>query len=177
MTDQPPYQPTTVDQFRPIPTPPAPRRGMKTRLLLVGAGVGIAVVSCLIGAAIGSSSSTTKTVTVAGSPGPAQTVTVFATATVQAPAPVQAAAPTKPTPKPAPTFDDQGEDVTAIVGEDIPAGVWTVHGAPADCYWKITKDAQPDDIIDNNIGGGTQRVTLKKGQDFESQGCGVWKKS
>jgi hypothetical protein len=159
-------------------TPPlAPKVPGKTKIkvLLGVAFVAVALASCGVGAAMGSGP--TKTVTVAGTPGPAQTVTVFATATVEAPAPVKAAVPTKAAPAPKPSFDDQGGDVTVIVGEDVPSGVWTVHGAPSDCYWKITKDGHPEDIVNNNIGGGTQRVTLKKGQDFESSGCGIWKKS
>lgn len=172
MTDQP-QPPTIVDQFRPIPPPPSRGRGMKTRLLLGGVGAGIAVVSCLIGAAIGSSSSTTKTVTVAGSPGPAQTVTVFATATVQAPAPAKAAAPTKAAPKPKAVIPDGSQ---VVVGVDVPSGTYDAHSDSSSCYYEIDKHASSDIIDNGGFHSGHIVVKLKAGEDFQSDSCGDWTK-
>lgn len=173
MTDYP-VQPPSNQAAGPYP-PPARRKN--ARILMVFAFVLVALVSCGIGAALGSSSSSTSTTT-AARPAVTETVTAAPQNIIQTvTAAPKATAPAKPVPTPSPSLDDQGGDITAIVGEDIPAGVWTVHGAPSECYWKISRDGHPESIIDNNIGGGTQRVTLRKGQDFESQGCGVWKKS
>jgi hypothetical protein len=68
-------------------------------------------------------------------------------------------------------------DGTWTVAEDFPAGTYKTTGSGADCYWSITKSgSNGDDIINNHIGGGNLRVTLKKGQDFETDRCGTWTK-
>lgn len=75
--------------------------------------------------------------------------------------------------KPANSIDDG----TWTVGEDIPAGTYKTTGSGETCYWSITKSgSNGDDIINNHIGGGNLRVTLKKGQDFETARCGTWTK-
>lgn len=68
-------------------------------------------------------------------------------------------------------------DGTWTVAEDVPAGTYKTTGSGADCYWSLTKSgSNGDDIINNHIGGGNLRVTLKKGQDFETDRCGTWTK-
>lgn len=68
-------------------------------------------------------------------------------------------------------------DGTWTVGEDVPAGTYKVTGAGSTCYWSITKSGSNGaDIIDNHLGGGNLRVTLKAGQDFETARCGTWVK-
>jgi hypothetical protein len=138
-----------------------------------------ALLALTIGAAGASGSSTAPvaaksvpaaTVTVSGPvvtvPGPAVTLTVAA------PAPKAAA---KPAPAPATIEEGQWE-----VGVDVPAGVYKVTAAVdpgAQCYWSITQHGSPDNIIDNDIvAGGKPTVTLKRGQDFTTQGCGLWAK-
>ena len=45
-----------------------------------------------------------------------------------------------------------------------------------DCYWSITRTgSNGDNIIANDIvAGGLPQVTLSRGQDFTTQGCGTW---
>lgn len=65
------------------------------------------------------------------------------------------------------------------VGSDIKAGTYrTKESVGSDCYWAVLKTGtNGSDIIDNGIpGGGRPTVTVKKGQDFESQRCGTWVK-
>ncbi len=68
-------------------------------------------------------------------------------------------------------------DGTWTVGEDFPAGTYKTTGSGSTCYWAIYKSGtNGSDIIDNHIGGGNLRVTLKAGQDFETARCGTWAK-
>lgn len=68
-------------------------------------------------------------------------------------------------------------DGTWTVGEDFPAGSYRTTGSGPDCYWSIYKSGtNQSDIIDNHIGAGNLRVTLKAGQDFETERCGTWTK-
>ena len=104
---------------------------------------------------------------------PAATVTV----TQQAPADGGAAAPAEPV-EPVTTGDIVTEG-TWTVGEDMKAGTYkTVEAVSGNCYWAITKTGTNGaDIISNGLPtGGFPSVTVKKGQDFENQGCGDWKK-
>lgn len=87
------------------------------------------------------------------------------------------AKPTTPAPPPAPAKPTI-EEGTWTVGEDFPAGTYrTQEVADETCYWGIYKSGtNGSKIIDNHLGGGKLRVTLKKGQDFESTRCGTWEK-
>lgn len=69
----------------------------------------------------------------------------------------------------------KGDDLVHV-GEDVPAGTYRVATAvDGDCYWKKSKDAEGDDIIDNDIpAGGRPQVTLKSGQWFTSKDCPDW---
>ncbi|MBD8079357.1 hypothetical protein [Cellulosimicrobium arenosum] len=62
------------------------------------------------------------------------------------------------------------------VGVDIEAGNYRVKESPIDCYWAIyTTGTNQDDIIQNDIvTGGMPTVTIREGQDFESNRCGSW---
>ncbi|MFB7605352.1 hypothetical protein [Streptomyces gardneri] len=78
---------------------------------------------------------------------------------------------------PADHFPGDGE---YLVGEDIEAGTYRSAG-PADsfgCYWARLKDASGEfeAIIANNNLQGPGRVTLKKGEYFQTQRCQEWKK-
>lgn len=86
--------------------------------------------------------------------------------------------PTTPrTTPPATPAVPQITDGTWTVGEDFPAGTYKTVNSSADCYWAITKTgSNGSDIVNNHIGGGNLRVTLKAGQDFETQRCGTWTK-
>jgi hypothetical protein len=143
--------------------PPAavkPRRRWPLATITGAAGL---VVGAAIGAAGTDASSTGTSAT------PADTVTVTAKA---APA---GDAPAKPAAKPKPTI----EEGTWVVGEDFPAGTYRVREAiDGDCYWEIARaGTNGADIIANDIPtGGKPRVTLKKGQEFTNQGCGIFEK-
>jgi len=57
----------------------------------------------------------------------------------------------------------------------IAAGTYTTAGAPSDCYYEINN--QRGSIITNNFvnsAPGGLTVTLRSGQGFDSQGCGMW---
>jgi hypothetical protein len=62
------------------------------------------------------------------------------------------------------------------VGTDIKAGKYRTDDLVSDCYWSITRaGSNGEDIIANdNVNGGRPTVTLKKGQEFESNRCGAW---
>lgn len=136
--------------------------------LLVGVGIGGANASDdgTAASASGSTSRSTSTVTtkatVTAGPTPTSTVTVKATVTAAPPAPKAAIS-----------------DGTWTVGEDIKAGTYkTIDAVEEGCYWAITKaGTNGDDIISNDLpSGGHPKVTLKKGQVFESGDCGDWKR-
>lgn len=103
-------------------------------------------------------------------------VSVFGSSTVAAsppaPSPVETYSPT-PVAVQVPTIDDG----TWTIGEDYPAGTYKTTGSDQLCYWAIYKSGQNqsfDSIITNHNGGGNLRVTLKAGQDFETERCGTW---
>lgn len=66
---------------------------------------------------------------------------------------------------------------TYLVGEDIKAGTYkTTGGSDGSCYWARNKNdsGEADAIIANDLGGGPTRVTVKKGELFETNGCDDW---
>lgn len=151
------------DNYPPMP-PPKPKRRTG---LIVGLVAGVIVLLCLCGGIaasfVGGDSVKPETTTSDGE-------------TTKAEEPVTTESPASPKPtKPAvPTI----EDGYWVVGEDVPPGTYKVTAAASDdCYWAIYKsDTNGDEIIDNYLGGGRPKVTLKKGQDFETARCGTWKK-
>ncbi|WP_129840385.1 hypothetical protein [Streptomyces sp. RFCAC02] len=96
------------------------------------------------------------------------------------PAPETTASEPTPTkdPGPASTFAGDGE---YLVGEDIAPGTYKTAGPDDDfgCYWARLKNASGefDAIIANNNLNGPGRVTLKKGEYFQTQRCQEWVKS
>lgn len=70
------------------------------------------------------------------------------------------------------------QDGTWTIGTDKPAGVYRSSGPEEFCYWAILKTgSNGNDIIANDLPrGGHPQVTLKKGQDFETDNCGTWTK-
>lgn len=164
------------EQTQALPVPAAlpavkPAKSSKFRPWMGYVGSGL--VGLVIGTAMGggdstpaaaptvkSTSTVTTSSTITAGPTPTATVTVKATETAAPPAPEAAIS-----------------DGTWVVGEDIAAGTYkVVEAVPADCYWSITKSGtNGGDIIENDIpGGGKPKVTLKKGQDFTTRGCGDW---
>jgi hypothetical protein len=150
---------------------------------------GAALAALVVGIAIGGSGeprTPTEAVAAAQSPAapsPAATVTRTAEA---APAPTvtrtvtaKPVPPKKPEePGPAISFAGDGE---YLVGTDIAAGTYKTAGADGSfgCYWARLKDASGefDAIIANNNLEGPGRVTLNKGEYFQTQHCAQWKKT
>lgn len=76
---------------------------------------------------------------------------------------------------PATSVSGEGE---YLVGEDIKAGTYKSAGPSGDfgCYWARLKDASGefDAIIANNNLSGPGRVTLNKGEYFQTTMCQEW---
>lgn len=69
---------------------------------------------------------------------------------------------------------------TYLVGEDVKAGTYKTAG-PSDsalpnCYWSRSKDSSGElsAIIANELLPGPGRVTVRKGETFETSGCEAW---
>ncbi|MFE2225866.1 hypothetical protein [Streptomyces kronopolitis] len=114
---------------------------------------------------------------------PAPTVTVTYTAKpvpASADKPGKAAAPAEKAAAEGPeTAVGQG---SYLVGEDIAAGTYKTAGPTASdiplCYWARAKDSSGEvgSIIANGTPEGPSRVTVNKGETFETNGCKQWKK-
>ncbi|MFG1947712.1 hypothetical protein [Nonomuraea sp. NPDC048826] len=150
-----------VQAYAPI-YPPQPARHDR-RWLTYGL---TAFVSLLLGIVIGSSG---ETETSAASPRPTVTVTEMAD-TVAETAPEQTES------GPLTTAPGDGQ---YLVGEDIKPGTYKTAGTDGfTCYWARLKDASGEfgAIIANGNVSGQTRVTLKKGEYFETKGCQDWKR-
>ncbi|MDA4888398.1 hypothetical protein PFZ55_16025 [Streptomyces sp. MS2A] len=152
-----------------------------------------AFVALILGAAIGGSGEADGAADASG-PAPAVTVTETAPAEKGADAPKPAVTVTetakeivtakpKPTKKSGPpsSFDGDGQ---YLVGEDVQAGTYKTAGPQDDsimpnCYWARLKDASGEfgAIIANANLEGQGRVTLNKGEYFETNGCQKWEKA
>lgn len=60
------------------------------------------------------------------------------------------------------------------VGDDIEPGTYRSPSNRGSCYWSVNGDANGNDIVSNNYGGGPQLVEVVDGQFFETTGCGDW---
>lgn len=152
------------------PTLPGQQPAGRSKRVWLGAGVMFAglVLACCGGFVIGSSGDGDPQVIT--TPTPVKVIEYL-------PAPSSAAtsaAPAAPT-KAAPVTIEEG---TWTVGEDFPAGTYKLRDAATSmCYWGIYKSGtNQGTIIENDIvTGGRPTVTLKRGQDFDSN-CGTWVK-
>ncbi|MFF8787709.1 hypothetical protein [Streptomyces sp. NPDC015125] len=164
------------------PSPPPAAQPPKSRHSALGIAVGVvcALIVFGLGAAVGSGSNGTKKAR--AKPAPTVTVTVTAKTTRAEPEkPKSAAKPAEKAPAPA------GPDTTVgqgsyLVGEDIAAGTYKTGGPAASdvplCYWARAKDSsgELDGIIANGTPQGPARVTVNKGETFETSGCKEWTK-
>lgn len=171
---------TATSPFTTLPAapvrPPA-KKGMPTWGKVTLGVVGTFITIGIIGNALGGSSSPSSAAYLAdpqassAAPAPAAAKTTAAKAATKAPS-TKAAAPISVSPT-----IGEGD---FVVGEDMPAGRWRTTMTVSDgCYWAIYRaNTNQSDIIDNGIvNGGRPTVTLKKGQEFHSNGCGSWVKS
>ncbi|WP_433049878.1 hypothetical protein [Dactylosporangium sp. CS-033363] len=172
-----PYVPGPTPRLEatpPVIVPEPPKRGARPlAFAVVGLVAGLAIGA---GATVALDGGSADPALAAATPGVSP---VYVTVTVTVAAPTTAAATTSPpappttaaAPPPAATI----EDGTWTVGEDVPAGTYKVTGAGSNCYWAILKSGTNGrDIVDNHLGGGNLRVTIKAGQDFETHRCGMW---
>ncbi|WP_328951351.1 hypothetical protein OG778_30365 [Streptomyces sp. NBC_00184] len=184
MTFPPPPQqpaPTQAPGFMDVPGPPKKASRRKAWLTY---GV-TALVSLLIGAGIGGQSESGAKAATPGSTGasPAPAVTVTETAEAKAaPAVTETVVATvtaepEETEEAGPATSISGEG-EYLVGEDIKAGTYKSAGPSGDfgCYWARLKDASGefDAIIANNNLSGPGRVTLNKGEYFQTTMCQEW---
>lgn len=164
-----------------MPTGPKPSR--RKAWLTHGA---TAFVALMIGAGIGGDGDSGGK---DASPAPAPAATVTETAPAKDGKPEPAATVTekvtvtpKPAKKPGPANTVEG-DGQYLVGEDMQAGTYKTAGPEKgsiieNCYWARTKDASGEfgAIIANDNLQGQGRVTVNKGEYFESNGCQEWTK-
>ncbi|MFF4128335.1 hypothetical protein ACFYYP_32835 [Microbispora rosea] len=112
------------------------------------------------------------TVTEEAEPAPTVTVTVTETVTAEAEQPQE----TEDS-GPAKTIAGDGQ---YLVGEDIKPGTYKTAGTDGDfaCYWARLRNATGEfsAIIANDNITGPARVTLKKGEYFETKRCQSWKR-
>ncbi|MFC9229449.1 hypothetical protein ACFTZI_10860 [Streptomyces decoyicus] len=143
--------------------------------LKITVGVVCAGIVFGLGAAVGSGNDGGKKT--AAKPGPTVTVTVTAkTAKARAEKPKSDA---KPVAAPAAPDAAVGQG-SYLVGEDIAAGTYKTGGPAASdvplCYWARAKDSSGEmgSIIANGTPQGPARVTVNKGETFETNGCKEW---
>ncbi|MFJ9600788.1 hypothetical protein [Streptomyces althioticus] len=167
----------------PAGTPVGPKPSRRKAWLTHGA---TALVALVIGAGIGGGGESGGK---ADSAAPAPAVTVTETAPAEDGAPEPAATVTekvtvspKPAKKPGAATTVEG-DGQYLVGEDMQAGTYKTAGPEKgsiieNCYWARTKDASGEfeAIIANDNLQGQGRVTVNKGEYFETNGCQEWTK-
>jgi hypothetical protein len=171
-------QPPTYPQYPNPPGPPvAPPRKVKKPRGRVVVPLIVGAVTFFIGLGVGLAGGGGTENAANPQPGTTKVVTVpAAPAVTSAPAAVRTFT-LAPAPPPAVTI----EDGVWTVGSDIPAGKYRVTepiAAETDCYWAIIKSGtNGEDIIANGLPtGGRPTVTLKAGQDFNTERCGTWQK-
>ena len=182
-----PQVPPTGGVQPPLGQPTAPKSSRGKAWLTHGA---TALVALVVGAGIGGNGDSGGT---AGSAAPAPAVTVTRTASAKRVEPkpaitVTATATERVTVKPKPakkagaatTVDGDGQ---YLVGDDMQAGTYKTAGPDKsgfvdNCYWARTKDASGEfsAIIANANLQGQGRVTVNKGEYFETNGCQKWTK-
>ncbi|MEV8389805.1 MULTISPECIES: hypothetical protein [unclassified Streptomyces] len=167
-----------------VPHPPAGKKPSRRKAWLTHGAT--AFVAMIFGAAISGSGESGEA---ANSARPAPAVTVTKAADAAAPDPAVTVTETaketvtatpKPSKKPGPPSSIDG-DGTFLVGEDIQTGTYKTAGPEDDnfglgCYWARHKDASGEltGIIANDSITGQTRVTVNKGEYFETKGCLEW---
>ncbi|WP_406212831.1 hypothetical protein [Streptomyces decoyicus] len=148
--------------------------------LKIAVGVVCAGIVFGLGAAVGSGDDGGKKT--AAKPGPTVTVTVTAkTAKARAENAKSGAKPVERAEAPTAPDATVGQG-SYLVGEDIVAGTYRTGGPAASdvplCYWARAKDSsgEVDSIIANGTPQGPARVTVNKGETFETNGCKEWTK-
>ncbi|MFJ2733448.1 MULTISPECIES: hypothetical protein [unclassified Streptomyces] len=167
----------------PMGQPTTPKPSHRKAWLTHGA---TAFVALMVGTGIGNSGDSGSTDNSAA-PAPAVTVTKTAAAERGEPKPAvtvtqKVTVAPKPAKKPGPATTVGGEG-QYLVGDDMQAGTYKTAGPDEgsfikNCYWARTKDASGEfgAIIANENLKGQGRVTVNKGEYFETKGCQKWTK-
>jgi hypothetical protein len=127
----------------------------------------------IVGGIVGGSGNGTATT---AEPNPTVTVSQTVTETAEAKPASKAPSPKKTTePEPKSTISDGMHEV----GVDVKAGQYkTSVPEGALCYWeRIRGDDISDSTSSYKEGPARQSVTLKKGESFETEDCGKWKRA
>ncbi|MEU8279240.1 hypothetical protein ACFYOK_38210 [Microbispora bryophytorum] len=139
---------------------------------MVGLVIGVAIGASGSGAETRSVAGPQPTVTVTEEAEPAPTVIITETVTSEAEQPQE-------TEDSGPTTTMAG-DGQYLVGEDIKPGTYKTAGTDGGfaCYWARLRNATGEfsAIIANDNITGPARVTLKKGEYFETKRCQPWKR-
>ncbi|MGW7056050.1 hypothetical protein [Streptomyces sp. NPDC054887] len=177
-----PQQPSPTQAPGFMDVPGAPKKASRRKAWLTYGAT--ALVSLLIGAGIGGqgeSGAKAAPGSTGASPAPAVTVTETAEAEA-APAVTETVVETvtaepEETEEAGPATSVSGEG-EYLVGEDVKAGTYKSAGPSGDfgCYWARLKDASGEfeAIIANNNLSGPGRVTLNKGEYFQTKMCQEW---
>jgi len=159
-------------QQGPVPVQQQPKKRFGWPTVIVTAVVALSLGGIVGGIAGGSGNGTATT----AEPNPTVTVSQTVTETAEAKPASKASSPKKTTePEPKSTISDGVHEV----GVDVKAGQYkTTVPEGALCYWERIRG---DDISDSTStykeGPARQSVTLKKGESFETEDCGKWKRA
>lgn len=187
MTD---LSPPPMPNFPP-PAPPAPKRPRS--IAVIGSAAAVVTAVAIAGAAVASNGSSSE-----AKSAPTVRVTVTHTAEMtdqevidkameildSAESDIEAGVePDVSIPEIEATEEKPSEPITSmnegtyLVGEDVKAGSYKTAGPTTSmCYWSRNKDDSGElrAIIANDIVHGPGRVTLSRGEIFETNGCETW---
>jgi hypothetical protein len=157
-------------QQGPVPVQQQPKKRFGWPIVIVTAVVALSL-GGIVGGIVGGSGDGTATTAE-----PNATVTVTETADDESAS--KAPSPKKTTePEPKSTISNGIHEV----GVDVKAGQYKTNVPEGElCYWERSRGA--DDISDSTStstykeGPARQSVTLKKGESFETEDCGTWKR-
>ncbi|MFF5980863.1 hypothetical protein ACFY78_18660 [Streptomyces olindensis] len=192
MSTPTPPQPDFPPPFPPEPPKPSKPAKNRTNAIIIGSAAAAIAAIVITGVAVANSDGRGET----AAPAPTVTVTETAEMTdqeildksmeilesaeadvdagVEPDVTVPAVEETAEEPEGPLTSIDEG---TYLVGEDVKAGSYKTSG-PSDgmCYWARNSDDSGElkAIIANDILKGPGRVTLNKGEIFETNGCDTW---
>jgi hypothetical protein len=161
-------------QQGPVPVQQQPKKRFGWPTVIVTAVVALSL-GGIVGGIVGGSGNGTATT---AEPNATVTVSQTVTKTAEAKPASKAPSPKKTTePEPKSTISNGIHEV----GVDVKAGQYKTNVPEGElCYWERSRGA--DDISDSTStstykeGPARQSVTLKKGESFETEDCGTWKR-
>jgi hypothetical protein len=156
-------------QQGPVPVQQQPKKRFGWPTVIVTAVVALSL-GGIVGGIVGGSGNGTATT---AEPNPTVTVSQTVTEITEAKPASKAPSPTEPEPKS--TISDGVHEV----GVDVKAGQYKTSVPEGEfCYWERSRGE--DDISDSTSsykeGPARLSVTIKKGESFETEDCGTWKR-